>query len=133
MRYFACMTLLAMGAVAPGSPARADHARYGPILTIDAEDARALMARGGVASIDLRPEADLPAGRLPGYAVATACDARLAHRRVTARRSDRPYGDGPNEQLFGTHHFIRARRAGEVYVLDGGIDGWRRLGYPLER
>ena len=43
------------------------------------------------------------------------------------------YGDGPIERLFGAYHFIRARRAGEIYVLEGGLEGWRRLGYQLER
>jgi rhodanese-related sulfurtransferase len=43
------------------------------------------------------------------------------------------YGEGPIERLFGAYHFIRARRAGEMYVLEGGLEGWRQLGYQLER
>ena len=114
------------------SPAYADH-RYGPVFTIDPENAAALIARGGVAPIDLRPEREFQSGRLPG--------AHSLPLATLASRSDELppdgvillYGDGPNERLFRAYHFIRARRAGAVYLLDGGIDGWRRVGYPLER
>jgi rhodanese-related sulfurtransferase len=114
------------------SAARADH-RYGPIFTIDPENARALIERGGVAPIDLRPEGEFETGRLPG--------ARSVPLATLASRVDELppagviliYGDEPNERLFRAYHFIRARRAGAVYLLDGGLDGWRRLGYPLER
>jgi len=113
------------------SPARADH-RYGPVFTIDPEHAAALIARGGVAPIDLRPESEFQAGRLPG--------AHSLPLATLASRSDELpsdsvillYGDGPNERLFRAYHFVRARRAGAVYLLDGGIDGWRRVGNPLE-
>jgi rhodanese-related sulfurtransferase len=113
------------------SPAGADH-RYGPVFTIDPENAAALIARGGVAPIDLRPESEFQTGRLPG--------ARSLPLAALASRTDELpadgvillYGDGPNERLFRAYHFIRARRAGAVYLLDGGVDGWRRVGYPLE-
>lgn len=131
MRYFGYMILLAMGAVAAASPARADHARYAPVFTIDAEDARARMARGGVAPVDLRPEADFRNGRLPGALPLATLVSRVDE--VAPAGVIVLCGDGPNERLFGAYHFIRARRVGDVYVLDGGVDGWRRLGYPLER
>jgi len=114
------------------SPARADH-RYGPVFTIDPENAAALITRGGVAAIDLRPESEFQTGRLPG--------ARSVPLATLASRTDELppdgmillYGDASNERLFRAYHFIRARRGGAVYLLDGGIDGWRRVGYPLER
>jgi ArsR family transcriptional regulator len=114
------------------SPARADH-RYGPVFTIDPDNAAALIARGGVAPIDLRPESEFQSGRLPGA-------RSLPLATLVSRTDELPadgvillYGDGPNERLFRAYHFVRARRAGAVYLLDGGIDGWRRVGYPLER
>ncbi|HEY3101882.1 MAG TPA: rhodanese-like domain-containing protein [Methylomirabilota bacterium] len=113
------------------SPAHADH-RFGPVFTIDPEHAAALIARGGVAPIDLRPESEFQTGRLPGA-------RSLPLATLASRTEELPpdgvillYGDGPNERLFRAYHFVRARRAGAVYLLDGGIDGWRRVGYPLE-
>ena len=132
MKYLAGVALLVV-ALALALPARADHARFGPVLTVDAEYARALMEHGGVAPIDLRSEDDYRKGRLPGA-------RSLPLSMLTSRLEDLPragliilYGDGPIERLFGAYHFIRARRAGEIYVLEGGLEGWRRLGYQLER
>ena len=53
MKYIPGVALLVV-ALALALPARADHARFGPVLTVDAEYARTLMERGGVAPIDLR-------------------------------------------------------------------------------
>ena len=131
MRLVAAMAAL-VAALVWVSPALGDH-RYGPVFTIDPDDAAALIARGGVAPIDLRPETEFQTGRLPG-----ARSVPLA--TLASRTAELPpdgviliYGDGPNERLFRAYHFIRARRAGAVYLLDGGIDGWRRVGYPVER
>ena len=103
------------------------------MLTIDPEYARALMERGGVAPIDLRSEDDFRAGRLPGA-------HSLPLSMLTSRLDELPpagviilYADGPIQRLFGAYHFIRARRADEMYVLEGGLEGWRRVGYPVER
>jgi rhodanese-related sulfurtransferase len=132
MRRVAAAALL-VGALALAVPARADHARFGPVLILDPENARALLERGDVAPIDLRPESDFQTGRLPGA-------RSLPLSALVSRQEELPpagvillYGDGPNERLFGAYHFIRARRAGAIYLLGGGLDGWRRLGYPLER
>ena len=132
MRSLVAPALIA-GALALAAPARADHARFGPVLTIDHESARALMERGGVAPIDLRSEDDFRAGRLPG--------ARSLPLSTLASRLDEVpgggvivlYGDGPIERVLGAYHLIRARRAADVYVLEGGLEGWRRLGYRVER
>jgi len=132
MKYLPGVALLVV-ALALASPARADHARFGPVLTVDAEYARALMERGGVAPIDLRSEDDFRAGRLPGA-------RSLPLSALTSRVDELPragiiilYGEGPIERLFGAYHYIRARRAGELYVLEGGLESWRQLGYQLER
>jgi rhodanese-related sulfurtransferase len=132
MKYVPGVALLVV-ALALAVPARADHARFGPVLTIDAEYARALMERGGVAPIDLRSEDDFRAGRLPGA-------RSLPLSALTSRLDELPragiiilYGEGPIERLFGAYHYIRARRAGELYMLEGGLESWRQLGYQLER
>jgi rhodanese-related sulfurtransferase len=132
MKYVPGVALLVV-ALALAVPARADHARFGPVLTIDAEYARALMERGGVAPIDLRSEDDFRAGRLPGA-------RSLPLSALTSRVDELPragiiilYGEGPIERLFGAYHYIRARRAGELYMLEGGLESWRQLGYQLER
>ena len=132
MKYGPGVALLVV-ALALAVPARADHARFGPVLTIDAEYARALMERGGVAPIDLRSEDEFRAGRLPGA-------RSLPLSALTSRVDELPragiiilYGEGPIERLFGAYHYIRARRAGELYMLEGGLESWRQLGYQLER
>lgn len=115
------------------APARADHARYGIVLTIDPENARVLLDRGGVAAVDLRPETDFRAGRLPGA-------RSLPMAGLPDRLGDVPrvgvlvlYGEGPVEPVLGAYHLIRTRAAGDVYVLEGGFEAWRRLGYRTER
>jgi rhodanese-related sulfurtransferase len=113
-------------------PAHADHARFGPVLTIDPESARALLERGGVTAVDLRPVADFRAGHLPGA-------RSLPLRTLASRLEEVPddvviiYSDGPIEPVVGAYHLIRPRRHRALYVLEGGFDAWRRLGYQLER
>ena len=132
MRVLAVLALV-VGALAFVPPARANHARFAPVLTIDPESARELMERGGVAPIDLRVETEFRAGRLPGA-------RSLPLSTLAARLDELPragvivlYGDGPAERVLGAYHLIRSRRAGDVYVLEGGLEAWRRLGYRLER
>ena len=133
MRCSALLVLVVAGALALASPARADHARYGVVLVIGPETARELMERGGVAAIDLRPEGDYRAGRLPGA-------RSLPLATLASRLDELPrdgvlvlYGDAATERVLGAYHLIRARHPGDVYVLEGGLDAWRRLGYRLER
>ena len=132
MRQLAAIALV-VGALAAASPARGDHTRFGPVLTIDPASARMLLERGGVAPIDLRPEAEFRAGRLPGaqsWPLATL-DAHLAElpRGGVIILS----GDGAIERVLRAYHLIRPRTTGDVYVLEGGLEGWRRAGYALER
>jgi rhodanese-related sulfurtransferase len=131
MTWLAGIALL-IGALSLASSAHADHARFGPVLTIDPESARALLARGGVAALDLRPAADFRAGRLPG--------ARSLPLGTLASRLDEVpddvvilYSDGPIEPVLGAYHLIRPRRHRAMYVLEGGFDAWRQLGYQTER
>lgn len=123
---------LLIAALALASPAHADHARFAPVLTIDPESARALLARGGVAAVDLRPDADFRAGHLPGA-------RSLPLGTLASRLEEVPddvvilYGDGPIEPVLGAYHLIRPRRHRAMYVLEGGFDAWRQQGYQLER
>jgi rhodanese-related sulfurtransferase len=132
MRRLAALALV-VTAVAVAAPARGDHARFGPVLTIDPASARMLLERGGVAPIDLRPEADFRAGRLPGAQSwpPPSLDAHLAE--LPRSGVIILYGDGPNERVLRAYHLIRPRASGDVYVLEGGFEGWRRAGYALER
>ncbi len=132
MRSFAGLALF-VSVLALAAPARADHARFGPVLTIDAEYARALIERGGVAPLDLRSESDFRAGRLPGARSLPLPTLAGRLEEVPAAGVIILYGEGPAERVLGAYHLIRPRRTGEVYVLEGGLDAWRRLGYPLER
>jgi rhodanese-related sulfurtransferase len=124
---------LVLGALGAASPASGDHTRFGPVLTIDPASARMLLERGGVAPIDLRPEGDFATGHLPGaqsWPLPTV-EARLRalpHGGVIIL-----YGEGPIERVLRAYHLIRSRVAGDVYVLEGGLEGWRRAGYTLER
>jgi rhodanese-related sulfurtransferase len=123
---------LLIGALALASPARADHARFGPVLMIDPESARALLARGGVAAVDLRADPEFRAGRLPGA-------RSLPLGTLSGRLEEVPddvvilYSDGPIEPVLGAYHLIRPRRHRAMFVLEGGFDAWQRMGYQLER
>ena len=128
----AAVVVVLVTALVLATSARADHARYGAVLTIDPESARTLLERGGVAPIDLRSERDFRAGRLPGArslplpTLADHLDA-LPSAQVLLL-----YGDGGVNGLLAAYHLIRPRRPGGVYVLEGGFNAWQRLGYPLE-
>jgi len=123
---------LVLGALGVASPASGDHTRFGPVLTIDPASARMLLERGGVAPIDLRAEGDFYAGHLPGaqsWPLPTV-EARLASSPASGVII--LYGEGPIERVLRAYHLIRSRVAGDVYVLEGGLEGWRRAGYTLE-
>jgi rhodanese-related sulfurtransferase len=131
MRRLARIALI-LGALGGASPASGDHTRFGPVLTIDPASARMLLERGGVAPIDLRAEGDFHAGHLPGaqsWPLPTV-EARLA--ALPASGVIILYGEGPIERVLRAYHLIRPRASGDVYVLEGGVEGWRRAGYTLE-
>jgi rhodanese-related sulfurtransferase len=114
-------------------PALADHA-WAPVLTIDADSARALMDRGvRVEPLDLRPAAEFRTGRLPrarSLPLAELPDRvdEVPHRGVVVL-----YCACGHDELVRAYQFLRGRRYANVYVLEGGIEAWRRLGHPLER
>jgi rhodanese-related sulfurtransferase len=123
---------IAAGVLAAG-PAAADHA-WAPVLTIDPESARSLMERGErVEPLDLRSEAEFQAGRLPHARLLPLAELRERVREVPERGLVVLYCACSRDELFRAYQFLRGRRYTNVYVLEGGIDGWRRLGYPLER
>jgi rhodanese-related sulfurtransferase len=119
--------------LALAAPARADHARYGAVLTIDPESARALMAQREVAPIDVRPEAEYRAGRLPGARSLPLPTLKSRLAEVPRQTILILYGDGPIERVLAAYHLLRAERFTDVYVLEDGLEGWRRLGYRVER
>jgi rhodanese-related sulfurtransferase len=102
------------------------------VFTIDPENAAALIARGGVAPIDLRPQSEFQTGRLPGA-------RSLPLGTLSGRLEEVPddvvilYSDGPIEPVLGAYHLIRPRRHRAMFVLEGGFDAWQRMGYQLER
>jgi len=131
MRWLAGIALI-LGALAVASLASGDHTRFGSVLTIDPASARMLLERGGVAPIDLRAEGGFNAGHLPGaesWPLPTV-EARLAS--LPASGVIILYGEGPIERVLRAYHLIRPRAPGDVYVLEGGVEGWRRAGYTLE-
>jgi rhodanese-related sulfurtransferase len=123
---------IAVGLLTAG-PAVADHA-WAPVLTIDPESARSLIERGEpVEPLDLRSEAEFRAGRLPHARLLPLAELRERVREVPERGLVVLYCACSRDELFRAYQFLRGRRYTNVYVLEGGIDGWRRLGYPLER
>ena len=119
-------------AVAPGA-ADADHA-WAPVLTIDPASAKSLMDRGElVQPLDLRSPTDFRAGRLP--------HARsLPLRELSERVGEVPdrgivvlYCACGRDELLRAYQLLRGHRHLNVFVLEGGIEAWRGLGYALER
>ena len=132
MRRLAAIALV-VGALAVASPAGGDHTRLPPVLTIDPATVRMLLERGGVAPIDLRPESDFQTGHLPG---AHSWPLATVETRLEALPRSGViilYGEGAIERVLRVYHLIRPRAPGDVYVLEGGLEGWRRAGYTLER
>ena len=124
---------LVLVVLAAAAPASGDHARFGPVLTIDPESARTLLQRGDAAPIDLRSESDFETGHLPG---AQSWPLATVETRLQALPRSGViilYVDGPIERALRAYHLIRPRAPGTVYVLEGGLEGWRRAGYTLER
>ena len=115
------------------APAVADHA-WAPVLTIDPESAKSLLDRGQrVEPLDLRPEPEFRAGRLPHARSVPLPDLRDRVEEVPRGGVVILYCSGGRDELLRAYQFLRGRRYANVYVLEGGLDGWRRLGYPLER
>jgi rhodanese-related sulfurtransferase len=125
----AVITLLVLVA----TPALADHA-WAPVLTIDAESAKSLMDRGEpVEALDLRSRAEFRSGRLPRARWLPLVELRERVEEVPRRGVVVLYCACARDELLRAYQFLRGRRYANVYVLEGGIEGWERLGYPLER
>ena len=125
--------LLVAGALASATPARADHG-WAPVLTIDAESAKALIDRGDrIEPLDLRSPVAFKEGRLPHARSLPLGD--LPDRVDEVPRSGVVvlYCGCPREQLLRAYQFLRGRRHTNVFVLEGDIDAWRSRGYALER
>jgi rhodanese-related sulfurtransferase len=115
------------------APAVADHA-WAPVLTIDPESAKALMDRGQrVEPLDLRPEPEFRGGRLPRARSMPLAELRDRVDEVPPHGVVILYCGCGQAELLRAYQFLRGRRYANVYLLEGGLDAWVRLGYPLER
>jgi rhodanese-related sulfurtransferase len=119
--------------VGVAAPVRADHARYSVVLTIDPASAKALMDLGQpFVPVDVRPASDFRAARLPG-ARSVPLDTLAARLADVPRDADVVlYADADPAALLA-YHLLRQERFTRVYVLEGGLPAWQRLGYRLER
>ena len=125
--------LMLAGLFASAPPASADHG-WAPVLTIDADSAKALIDRGDrVEPLDLRSPVEYRAGRLPRARSLPLGD--LPDRVDEVPRSGVVvlYCGCPRDQLVRAYQFLRGRRHTNVFVLEGDIDAWRGRGYALER
>ena len=115
------------------APAIADHA-WVPVLTIDPDSAKSLMDRGEpVEPVDLRPATEFRAGRLPRARSLPLGELRDRVDEVPHRGVVVLYCGCGRDELLRAYQLLRGRRHANVYVLEGGIEAWQRLGYPLER
>lgn len=115
------------------TPALADHA-WAPVLTIDPDSAKSLMDRGErVEPLDLRAAAAFDTGRLPRARSLPLPELRNRVEEVPQRGIVVLYCDCERDELLRAYQFLRGRRYSNVYVLEGGIEAWRRHGFPLER
>ena len=113
--------------------ATADHA-WAPVLTIDPDSAKSLIDRGEpVEPVDLRSPTEFGAGRLPRARSLPLGELRDRVDEVPRRGLVVLYCGCGRDELLRAYQFLRGRRYGNVYVLEGGIEAWQRLGYPLER
>jgi rhodanese-related sulfurtransferase/transcriptional regulator with XRE-family HTH domain len=102
------------------------------LQTISAEKAKALLAQGGVDTVDVRDARDFASGHLPGARNVPLDIVRLAPT------SHVPQGPVLLVCQRGVRSASAARAvldAGlfEVYSLDGGITAWVNAGFTLER
>ena len=119
--------------VVPAESAVAGHPSAPPLLTIDAESLQQLQAAGRpVLAVDLRPAEAFQSGRLPGA-------RSIPLPTLAARRSEVPadtlivlYADGVEDATVAYRYLRRAGHA-NVFVLEGGLAGWRAHGYGVER
>ena len=126
-------SLLVAAALMSATPASAEHG-WAPVLTIDADSAKALFDRGDrVEPLDLRSTLEFQAGRLPRARSLPLAD--LAERVDEVPRTGVVvlYCGCPRDQLLRAYQFLRGRRHTNVFVLEGDIDAWRGRGYALER
>lgn len=98
---------------------------------VNAREAEALLAGGGVDLVDVREPAEWARGHLPG--------ARLVP--LGALKTDPRTALPRDNVLFVCARGGRSQQAGQVaeglgftqvYSLDGGTDGWAQLGLPIE-
>jgi rhodanese-related sulfurtransferase len=115
------------------APAFADHA-WAPVLLIDPASAKQLIDRGErVEPLDLRSETEFRAGRLPRARWLPLAELPDRVDEVPRTGVVVLYCACERDELLRAYQFLRGRRYTNVYVLEGGIDAWRTLGFGLER
>jgi rhodanese-related sulfurtransferase len=104
------------------------------VLVIDAESARSLMDGGErVEPLDLRPASEFRGGRLPRARSLPLVELRDRVDEVPRAGVVVLYCACGRDELLRAYQFLRGRRYANVYILEGGIEAWQRLGYPVER
>lgn len=127
------LALLALACDArPSAPAK--DAPQGRLEHLGAEEFKRLAEQKHGTYLDVRTPGEVARGHLPNASVIDVNDARFAQKAGLMQR-DRP--------VFvycasGMRSSAAARRLAdlgfaEVYELSGGLGGWTRAGYPLER
>lgn len=116
-----------------GRPALAGHPG-GVYLALPPEYVKRLIDEGDQPIfVDLRPAQDFARGRLPGARSVPLGDLR---RRVAdVPRAGRVvlYCACTHEEMAAAHQFLQDQGYRNISVLDEGVEGWRKRGYPLDR
>ncbi len=135
MRYaLVRLTLFALLGTLAAQHAAAFHVVSEPAQLISAEQVKRLLdARERLTLIDLRPGAGFGKGHLPGARSVPLSELRERASEVPRTGRVILYCDCPSQETEAVNQFLRDQGHRNIEVLDEGIAGWVKQGYPLER
>lgn len=93
-------------------------------------DVRARLASGAAVLVDIREADEFARAHIPGALSQPLSGWEAAHLAVDPD-ADVVFTCRSGARTQGACSRLAARVAGEAYVLDGGIEAWKRAGLPL--
>lgn len=127
------MVALIAAVVLGGMPARAGHPGA-VFLALPPEYVKRLLDEGDQPIfVDLRPGPDFARGRLPGARSVPLADLRKRVADVPRAGRVVLYCGCSHEEMAAAHQFLQEQGYRNISVLDEGVEGWRKRGYPLDR
>jgi len=126
--------LIGLGSVLQVFPAAGGHGPDWTVLTIQAAYVKHLLEAGQrMVLIDLRSAEEYKKGWLPGARSIPLSELRGRFQEIPKTGLVVLYCACPSDEIQAAYLFLREQSYRNITVMDEGLPGWVKRGYPLER